>query len=89
MFKSKFISRIIAAVLLTGALIADTYQIGAVASDGQVSEARFRFPKVVSGHKTYNPDNTFKGCDIGGVGCGIIMTSVGDVTISNEGIHIQ
>ena len=90
MFKSKFISRITAAALLTGALVADAYQIGVVVSDGQgqyVQEAALL--KMATGKKLKDQQGNFKGCVVPGDECVIFYMAFGEVTLSSEGLHIQ
>ncbi len=89
MFKSRLIPRIIGAVLLTGALVANAFQIGAVASDGQVVQEAMLGIKIYSGHKVLDDFGGLKSCVVGGSGCFIVVTAFGDITVSSEGLHIQ
>ncbi len=90
MFKSRFISRIIAAVLLTGALVADALQIGTIASEDTYSSVQEAgLLKMTTGHKWYDQQGKFKGCVVPGDECVIFYMVFGEVTLSSEGVHTQ
>ena len=81
--------RIVAALLLTLALVADGYEIGRVAGLENAALSATKHPLIVRGRKVYFPDGGFKGCEVGGTNCWIINAVVGQLTISSEGLGVQ
>jgi len=78
----------VAVSLLFLALVADAYQIGSVAKNREIQEALL-LPNIVKGKKVYDENGNFKGCEVPGDNCWIVYSLLGDVTLSNEGIHLQ
>ncbi len=94
MAKYRLIRRILASVLLTVALVADAYQVGAVASEGQVvQEANiFKKFKIKCLRKTYDNNGNFRGCvevPCPSGDCISILFVFGEVTISSEDVNVR
>ena len=58
--------RIVAAALLTLALVADGYEIGRVAGLDNAALSASKPPLIVRGRKVFNLDGTYKRCEFGG-----------------------
>jgi hypothetical protein len=81
--------RFAAALLLTAVIIADAVGFGAV-SNGQAASQAGIYPfDLVSGHKVYDQNGIFKGCEVGGSGCVMVVFSAATMTISSEGVDLQ
>jgi hypothetical protein len=81
--------RIVAAVLLTVALVADAYEIVPVPSTYNTTQASLGPLVIIKGRKVFYPDGTFKGCEAGGNNCWIVTTLAGSLNISSEGLSVQ
>lgn len=82
--------RIIAALLLTAVIVADTVFLGGLPNSQETSQAMLvKIPRFVKGHKTYHENGTFKGCETGGSGCWMLYSANLVFTVSSEGVHLQ